>query len=301
MALQIDLSAAQRRAGFDRVIVIGRSADGPATEDGEALANRIDALHYTDGFAFVPQGAPTNNTPDASSAFDRKDPGYERSFAVERQDSLLPAGDCDARALAGALGLDPTIFSHVEAADRTDHFASYHMAVALWPATLGYFLQQIMADTFSDADVAGARDFVLGSLRARGPLPAIRAGRTPYGVLPVMALRGWNPRAPTAVEQNLQPVLLSAKDIWLKAAAASTPLIRPGGDPDAQLTSVLGMDASSSSYRARYVLGEDFFWNWLGWLGIDDTMRGELWNQAGQPSIGSWSGTGYGPLSDSAA
>ncbi len=294
MAVQIDISPQQRQSGFDRLLVIGRSAAANPLAGASALESQIEALHYTAGFAFVPQGAPTNNTPDALSAFDRKDPGYERSFAVERQASLLASGECDAREAASALGIDANLFAHVEAADRTDHLAAFHMAVALWPATLGYYLDQMMADVFNDADIGAARAFFLSAVRARGPLPTVRAGTTPYGLLPAMSLKGWAPAEATRVEQKLQPFLVAARDVWLKSAE-STPLIRPGGDPDAQITGVLGMDASSSSFRARYVLGEGFFWNWLAWMGVDDQTRNLLRTLSGQPGTGLLNLFGFGP------
>ena len=34
------------------------------------------------------------------------------------------------------------------------------------------------------------------------------------------------------------------------------------GDPDAQLVGLLGMDASSMTFRGRKVLGDDFLWNY---------------------------------------
>jgi hypothetical protein len=282
MALQIDISQQERQQGFDRLLVVGRSASGDPTVDSVVLARQIEALHYTAGFAFVPQGAPTNNTPDASSAFDRKDAGYERSFVIERQDTLVPPDECDAREAASALGIDVQLFSHVDSAGRTDHLAAFHMAVALWPATLGYYLEQIMADVFTDTAIEAAREFFLKAVRARGPLPTIRAGTTPYGLLPATSLNGWAPDGATPAERKIHSFLVAARGIWLKSSA-STPVIRPGGDPDAQLTGILGMDASSSSFRARYVLGEAFFWNWLDWLGVDDPTRALLRALTSQP------------------
>src|SRR5262249_52110200 len=143
------------------------------------------------------------------------------------------------------------------------------------------YLEQMMADVFSDTAIAAARDFFLRFVRGRGPLPAIRVGTTPYGLLPAISLPDWAPAEPTAAEQQLFPFLTVARDIWLRSTS-STPLIRPGGDPDAQLLGVLGMDASSSRYRARYVLGQLFFWNWLAWLGVDDATRELLWQFSGQ-------------------
>src|ERR1700754_2182243 len=58
MALKIPLTPDQHAAGFDQVFVYGLRSQGNAGE----FADLIDAHHYTDGFALVPQGSPTNNT-----------------------------------------------------------------------------------------------------------------------------------------------------------------------------------------------------------------------------------------------
>ena len=94
MALKIPLTAQQRSAGFDRIFVYGtRGSDNAA---GQTLTSLLDAHHFTDGFALVPQGAPTRNTPDASSAYSSKDPDFSKSFGVERQGSLTANPQCDA-------------------------------------------------------------------------------------------------------------------------------------------------------------------------------------------------------------
>ena len=96
MALKIPLTAAQNATGFDRIFVYGLRSEKPANDGNtpaqvngsETLAELLDDHHYSDGFSLVPQGAPTNNTTDASSFYSRKDPDFEISFAVERQDPL---------------------------------------------------------------------------------------------------------------------------------------------------------------------------------------------------------------------
>ena len=65
MALKIPLTAEQRATGFDRIFVYGLRTQG--TSGTDAFSSLLDAHHYTDGFSLVPQGAPTNNTPDADS------------------------------------------------------------------------------------------------------------------------------------------------------------------------------------------------------------------------------------------
>jgi hypothetical protein len=59
MGVQIRITPGERASGFDRIIVFGlrdASADGPGNA---ALAALLNAHHYTDGCALVPQGAPT--------------------------------------------------------------------------------------------------------------------------------------------------------------------------------------------------------------------------------------------------
>jgi hypothetical protein len=63
------------------------------------------------------------------------------------------------------------------------------MLTALWPATLGYFFSQMMADVFTPQQIETARQYVIDNTIPRAPVPALRVGRTPYGVLPVTSLR----------------------------------------------------------------------------------------------------------------
>src|SRR6185312_846583 len=90
MALKIPLTAQQRASGFDRIFAYGLRSEtrGDGGENNaspaqasDLVAALLDEHHYTDGFAVVPQGAPTNNTSDASSFYSRKDPDFEISFA----------------------------------------------------------------------------------------------------------------------------------------------------------------------------------------------------------------------------
>ena len=166
MAMRIPITAQQRQAGFDRVLVYGLLA-GDASAPVAAL---LDAHHYSDGLAFVPQGAPTNNTADAASAYSRKDPGELISFAVELGPALTGEADADGPVAAGLLGLPVTTFDHVRFADRHDMRDGQDMLTALWPATLGYFLRQLGDGSLTEAQ----------SRPAPGRPPASgRAGRCP--------------------------------------------------------------------------------------------------------------------------
>jgi len=266
MALRIPLSAEQRQVGFERIIVYGlRGLDQPPSLGVQTMAHLFTAHHYTDGLALVPQGSPTNNTADASSAFQRTDPDYEVSFAVERQGPLPQDNSCDGSLLARVLSLPRELFDHVRYSELHDNLNAYHTMRAFWPATLGYFLNVMMADALSPAQIERIRSYTLAYVRPRGPLPAFRIGTTPYGILPVTSLRQWQPHLDEITEPGLVDFLRKAWPIWL-ASSSSAPQAGGTNDPDQDLAGILGMDASSMQYRGRYVLGDDFVWNLFNWI-----------------------------------
>jgi hypothetical protein len=262
MALKIPITAAQQSQGFDRLIVYGLRAR--QTDFSELL----DAHHYTDGLAFIAQGSPTNNTPDAPSGYSRSDPNQTVSYATEQQGPLTTNPAANGATFATLLGLPLSTFDHIAGADDTGEQNASDMLGALWPATLGYFLTQMMANVFTPAQIAAARDYVLAHAYPRGPLPAFRVGRTPYGVLPVTSLQAYAMPADTTgpVETGLVSFIKKLWPTWL-ASSANAPHLGPGQDPDQNLLGVLGMDASSMAFQGRSVLGGIFLWNLLGFTG----------------------------------
>ncbi|MGI8771234.1 MAG: hypothetical protein ACR2JE_07345 [Acidobacteriaceae bacterium] len=277
MALKIPLTAEQRASGFDRLLVYGMRSEGANGSD--TFASLLDEHHYTDGFSLVPQGAPTNNTPDADSFYSRKDPNYEIGFAIERQLPLTKDPAADGNAFASAMGIDPTHLSHAGYADGFGVRNGRDMLVALWPATLGYFLSQMMADVFTPGQVEIAREYVIANAMPRGPVPAFRVGKTPYGVLPVTSLRRYQVDqrfTGGTVEPKLVEFLLRLWPNWL-ASAASAPHMQNTGDPDSELIGVLGMDASSMTFRGRKILGDEFLWNYVLFQGIEFPVINPWW------------------------
>lgn len=269
MALKIALTPDQRAAGFDRIFVYGlrTAATGGSTD----LGNLLDAHHYTDGLALVPQGAPTKNTADASSAYSRKDPDFSTSFSVECLGPLTQQAACDGNAFARLVGVDPAHLAHVQYADGTNIQNGQDMLTALWPATLGYFLAQGMDPVFSADEIESAREYVLANTIPRGAVPSFRVGTTPYGILPVTSLKRYQSPRPEVpfetLEKGLATFVSRLWPTWLTSSDRA-PHMQNSGDPDAQLVGLLGMDASSANFRGRQVLGEDFLWNYMAFLGF---------------------------------
>ena len=97
----------------------------------------------TRGFAFIAPGTPTSNQPGAPSGYSPADPGGAGSFATERG---TPASG-DGLAVAGALGITPQTLAHIEHTGLQSDATMQAMLTALWPATFGYHLEQMMAPT----------------------------------------------------------------------------------------------------------------------------------------------------------
>jgi hypothetical protein len=249
MALRIPITAFELSAGIDEVLVVGLSGDGPI--DGALrLTELFDAHHYTDGLAFVRQGTPTNNTPGKPAGFSDRDPGFERSFRVERGQPAALADGLDA---AVALGIPETTFAHVEHADGTDQRNAREMASAVWPATLGYYLSQLMDPVFTADDVEQTRTYFRDRVRARGPLPAFRVADTPLGILPTTAVWGY-PAAQNSLPARLIYFLLQ---VLFTFRDARHPRIGDG-DPKDALVKILASEASARSYLVRHAIGEEW-------------------------------------------
>lgn len=290
MALKIPLTTDQRGTGFDRLYVYGLRSQGTATD----LADLIDAHHYTDGFALVPQGSPTNNTTDSSSAFSSKDPTFNTSFTVERQSALNTVPSSDGSIFAGLLGLDPQHLAHVQYANGIDQQSSADSVTALWPSTLGYFLSQMMSSVFTVGQTEDARQYVIANATPRGAIPAFRVGQTPYGVLPITSLKRYKPTQTKAAAPSIEAPLVDFIErlwpVWLKSSDTA-PHMQNTGDPDRQLVAILGMDASSMAFRGRTILGDDFLWNYLDFLRLPPGAKQSWWTShllAGRQALDSF-------------
>jgi hypothetical protein len=96
------------------------------------------------------------------------------------------------------------------------------------------------------------REHFASYVRARGPLPSLRIGRQPYGLLPVIALDRWQPREGGAIDAPLRAFLVAARGVWRRALVA-VPRIPLSADPSADLLRVLAMAPTSIGYATHRV------------------------------------------------
>ncbi len=259
MGLRIELSADDAREGFDTLYVFGLRAAANAADDGAELERLLDAHHFTEGLAFVPKGTPTNNAAAVKSGFLSRDLGFETSYEVERT-ARVDSDDTNGALTARALGVAPERLRHVHHADDAEEAAARAMNAALWSATGGYFLEQLFADTLAQDAVDDAQRHFVAAVRPGGPLPTLRIGNQPYGVLPVTALDHWR----TDKDENdhgFLDLLKRLRDRW-RAVAARTPRVHEQADlaqAEEALLEILTASPMSLAYEARPVFDHAFF------------------------------------------
>ncbi len=159
-------------------------------EDGrDRLEKLLEAHHYTQGLAFAAQGTPTNNTINASSGYHSGASDTVDSFEIERLQTASSKPLTNHSVVADALGINQTFLANVYAANAREQQHAQDMNKALWESTWGYFLTEMLALKNSpQTNIAAMKHHFVDYVRARGPLPTLRIGTQPYGVLPVMAL-----------------------------------------------------------------------------------------------------------------
>jgi hypothetical protein len=285
MAVRMPLQQLGNPRRIERIVVLGVRLASDPDASAQLLARLVDDHRLTDGFEFVPQGTPTNVTHEgetrATLDADALDVllGGPASFDPPPAKTLYEA-EPDGLRLARALGLDGNAFARVPFASRHDGSEAIAMKRALWAGTLGYHAQQmLLAPRFEgpdgrvDAGVAAerlllkARFFFTTFVFGRGPLPAIRVGNQPYGVLPVSAdmlgpmTPGIGPWRDDFVDEFMAALhgkLQVLVPTWRRLAQQQVATVTAG-----RMAELLSLEASSVEYRASRLVGTDYLSNYV--------------------------------------
>ncbi len=250
--LLVDLPLPAGTTRVDRLVVLGVLGSVDPATSATRLEELLAGHHHSGGLALLEIGAPTNNTAADRSAFAaRDDPA--RSFAVERRTPAPPPGS-DGERLTRALGIGAGVLRGVAHSNDAEQVAAGRMNALLWPSSLGYWLETLAQPGPTDAQIADIRAHAIASVRGRGPLPPLRIGRQPYGVLPATSLRRWRPSGEPAGVVRAAGFLRSALPWWLDGIARA-PVVRAGADPDQATLDMLGQAPVSSTVGVRSMVG----------------------------------------------
>lgn len=290
MGFRVPLSSLEFRRGFDSLMVLGLRMGADKTA-GKSAFEQLIAHHHDSraGFSLLPQGRPTNNVEGEGAAYSwQEDPDV--SFDHYFPDPAAPAPaeptgwfeKNDGRWLAELLGLDPAALAAIPFYARQDLSDARAMNVALWPATLGYFMDSMLHPVFEDDTVARTRDFFTRHVSARGQLPAIRVGKQPYGILPAtprsriewLFKQQTDPATGVAGAGGGDAAFLRALYMLLRRVEADfEPLLEKvshigkPGDAHQILLDVVGLHAGSVEFRQRYAESFDQLFNRLSMQG----------------------------------
>jgi hypothetical protein len=296
MAVKVPLNDTEAATGFDQLLVLGLRLSSDPDHTRTLIEELIDSHHYApDGAAFIPQGTPTNNTSTGGSGFSSAVTDPIESEIVEAGDPLFtPVDDLtrrgDAQWLAEALGIDYTPLTHLQHADQEDVREARLMNQALWHATLGYYLEQML--DISASRVREVEQFFVEHASGRGPLPAIRVGTQPYSVLLTSDTTRWRAESTIGIAQEIQTQIARVQKFWDNALVAVS-FAGKAGDAHAHLLDILGLHATSADYFRRQAFGSGFVWNYVTFLasaaaardvrGSQTTFGQQVLHDVGQP------------------
>ena len=194
--------------------------------------------------------------------------------------------------LAAALGLPAgTVDGSANSAD-TGNAQAAAMQTALWSATWGYYLGQLIDPAaLRGVTVDSVRDHYRQFVRGRGTMPALRLGRQPYGVLPLLPLGRWVSDGASATVDGLARLLTRVRPLW-QYGVGQPVTVSEGPGFDQAFTAVMSTDAVGRSYQIRSALADRTF-DPLIFTGIDtkpgsgviDAMIGNLLTLGSNPLI----------------
>lgn len=241
MALRLPVSGT-----VDLLLVTG-VRDSGADMGAKQWAALLDAQRYSEGLGFLTLETQTNNAEGGTSGWSSAAAGSWTARPV------APAPGTFGALAASAFGLDATdSFALLPAAGTAEDALAAAMSTVVWPASWGYWLPQFAGMDLDDTDWAAghAQAFV----RPAGPLPMLRVGRQPYGLLPVTSLGRF---AGDERENRLRRILVGLVDGAWRPAIGQAPRVGRG-DVDADLVDVLRLGGRSDRVHLRRAFGARF-------------------------------------------
>lgn len=272
MGFKVDLEPDETR-GFTRLLVLGVNLSANEIQGKAKLEELFDHHFFSKkGFSILPQGMPTNNTGSSDSGYTDSDipnqtfelyfkntPGFK-----EMDDPLLRK---DGQWLAEWLGIEYNHTKKLLNSGGSDQMDCRNMNTALWPGTLGYVMESLMEGGFPKEVIHHTREHFNNFVSGRGPIPAIRIGSQPYGILPTgvfhrLTWMNFNDHNADFFRlgrrlsylKDLYDLLLKMENYWNANLVGSVPHISQNSNqPYQKLLDIIGLHPNSVEFHRRYM------------------------------------------------
>jgi hypothetical protein len=263
MALSIHLNDPDPT--IDQLFVIGVSGETDPRMSAGRVADALNNHALAGALEFIPPRAPTNNTADSPSAW--RSGGAPAASPDALRLAFDAKGPENAAIASRALGIDGRhACAGVAGAGEDWQTSPGVMIDALWAGltvdwdmlrrrsmNYGQPMEHPMAP-FDEVGYTGLRNDAVAFVRSRGPLPAMRIRRQPYGLVPVSSLDAWRTASEDELESLKVRVLRHLRPFW-QAALADLPRAHGRKDQDSALAGVLSQDSVSQALVWRQAVG----------------------------------------------
>jgi hypothetical protein len=182
---------------FDLLTVVGVITGDEPDATAARWHAALQAHQFTDGLAVLPAGTPTNNTPATRSGWrSRPDPRPPEAVDALRE-AFDPSSRQPAARAARAFGTGGELLAVAPdaLAGDDDLVAATHAAAGRYVSLSRMWRPLATRDAPEGSegffDLTFLVDHFAQHVRSRGPLPTLRIGRQPYGVLPAASLDLW--------------------------------------------------------------------------------------------------------------
>jgi hypothetical protein len=245
--------------GVKTLFVVG--VDWTQTPDTAAATLRqLMCSHvYTDGLSALKPGTPTNVTAASRAGAAPNDALLAAALDPEARPTATAIAGSAAERLWRDLGIAPEtndLLFAIPNANGTDREVTSHLINALWEGTLGLFASEFLPTLANDATLNEVRDHARKYLAPAGAYPALRVGKQPYGVLPVVAGRG-SLTGDSATESWLLAWLAKLEAMWRTSANQHVPRLVGSSNVDADMNSLLQRVPVSTGHQYRAVLDRE--------------------------------------------
>lgn len=284
-----ELGAVDEKTVFPKIIAVGMQdrgneilGDGPGPRHRNKLCYLFQNHQATEGFSFLPYGAPTNNIEDSPSAYN-SDEEYDAAGTYDHVTRRKTAPGSANERLCRALDLHISTFAFVKNADDAPPPIYNFVQRASWFAMGGYLLHLLLGDQASRR----AHDWLWRHygdyVKACGPYPAVQIGDQPYGVLPVMHLRDRTPSSgqfsQSAYWNTMRENLSAAMEQWLETLEKDqirVPRLEDSKDALTELATLLSQHPASVQHQIRVLELSRIKGRLAAWLQRDSGLNEPL-------------------------